>query len=137
MNCRFIQYYALRLQLLCFSFCCIFYIHSLNGQIRDGDQLQIILKETQKYCENVKNIALHYICKERITDKENMLSKRRGGVSGVIREKKFFNVTSVKHNSYLYDYQLIRKDDVLQEQRVLLEENGKSKIRGTLISAKN
>ncbi len=115
------------LLILYFSFRCVLFGCSLNGQIQNRDQLQKMLEGTQKYCENVKNIALHYTCTERITDKENVLRRRRGAVSGLLREKMFFEVLRVKRNTYIYDYQLIRKDDVLKEQRILLEENKKKK----------
>lgn len=103
--------------------------HSQVVSSESPGKLQDMLRETQKYCEKVKNIALHYICKERITDKENILRQRRGGASGLLREKKFFDVLRVKRSSYVYDYQLLKKDDELREQRMLLEENGKKRGR--------
>jgi hypothetical protein len=105
----------------------IAYAHSQVSPLESPGKLQNMLRETQRYCEKVKNIALHYICKERITDKENILRRRRGGASGLLREKKYFDVLRVKRSTYVYDYQLLRKNDELKEQRILLEENRKKR----------
>ena len=112
-----------------FVFCCMPYVHAQGPPVESPGRLQNLLREAQRYCENVKNIALHYICKEQVTDKENILRRRRGGASGLLREKKYFDVLRVKRSTYVYDYQLVRKNDELEEQRILLEENGRKRDR--------
>ena len=110
-----------------FVFCCMLYGYSRDGQMDSPGQLQKVLQETQRYCEKVKNIALYYVCEERIMDKEYVLRKRRGTASGLLREKRFFDVLRVKRSSYVYDYQLIHKDDEIKEQRILIEKNKKKR----------
>ncbi|MBN1273009.1 MAG: hypothetical protein JXB26_12135 [Candidatus Aminicenantes bacterium] len=122
-----IYIYSPALWILYFFCCVLFFLNPLYGQAWDSHQLKSILEGTQNYCEKVKNIALHYICTERIADKENILGKRRDFGSRMLMEKQYFKVLRSKRNIYFYDYQLIRKDDALEEKRILLEENGKKK----------
>lgn len=76
----------------------------------DAASLPEILKQTAEYCKRLDHISLHFVCNEEINER---LYKYRG---------RFF-----KENIYIYDYQLIRKDRNVQEQRTLLEENGKER----------
>jgi len=84
-----------------------------------------ILKETANYCERVKGMALFYVCKEKITEKEFFFSGTSFARSATEREQRPFRVVSTKEKKLLYDYQLIKKAGELKEQRILLEEDGK------------
>jgi len=84
------------------------YVLSESDEKSGAADLPRILEKTAEYCESLDEIALHFICNEEI--KEHFYWGRYSG-----------------QNSYVYDYQLIRKDKAIEEQRVLIEENGQEK----------
>ncbi len=67
-----------------------------------------ILKKTAAYCKRLNEIALHFICNEQI-------------------KERFYMGRFFEQNTYVYDYQLIRKAMAIEERRVLIEENGQEK----------
>jgi hypothetical protein len=91
-----------------------------------------ILHETKDYCERVKSIALYYMCIEEIESKRYFY---RATNPGRIREDGTFEsmpgkklkLRNSKKTTYKYDFQLVKKDEELVEQRILLEENRKVK----------
>jgi hypothetical protein len=66
------------------------------------------LKKTAEYCERLDRISLHFVCHEEI--KEYIYSTEY--------------VPNFIDNTYVYDYQLIRKGTGVKEQRILIEDNG-------------
>jgi len=92
----------------------------------DQVRLKKILKETAAYCDRIKNLALYYICKEKITTKENIFS-RTTSATGLLREERHFQIRKIERQDYVYDYQLVKKSGKLAEKRILLEENGKKR----------
>ena len=89
--------------------------------------LPLILKKSAEYCKRLESSLLDFICEEEIVERvdtyldliqqlpiENDFNLR----STIPREVK---------NKYLYDYQLIRKNNKIKETRILLKENGKKK----------
>jgi len=85
-------------------------------------ELKTILEETGKYCERIKNIALFFVCKEKIVNTYYKYKETRYW-------NLFFSIPGYreKHktkNTFTYDYQLIKKGDELQEKRILIEEDG-------------
>ncbi len=94
-----------------------------NEQKADLEQ---ILEKVSVYCERVKRIALYYVCKEKISDKENHFS-RIAASSGMVREARAYSIRSTETQNFVYDYQLVKKDEEIIERRILLEENGKKR----------
>jgi len=85
----------------------------------DNIALEEILQRCALYCEGLESAALFYVCKEKA--KEEIIIKREIRIGTKI-------TPAVKEiNSYIYDYQLIRKGDKFEENRILIEENGKKK----------
>ena len=74
----------------------------------DQEELELILKKCAEYCERLNNVSLYFVCKEEI-------------------KEKIYNFRAVEKNMYIYDYQLIRKGNSTNEQRILIEENGQEK----------
>ena len=101
-----------------------------NNQEEYGPKLEVILKKTGEYCEKVKNLALHYVCKENIVDIHYFYRTRevieRVPKSSFITSTIRFELKGSKKKSYVYDYQLIRKSGEMIEKRDLLEEEGKT-----------
>jgi len=76
------------------------------------DDLRDILDKAAKYCSRLSKISLFYTCHEEIVEKIYNPYKIKTWGSGY----------SVEKSSYLYDYQLIKKEE-MQEKRTLLKEN--------------
>ena len=85
-----------------------FFSQTDNPKMVNQEELELILKKCEEYCERLKNISLYFICKEEI------------------KEKVYYRIGFEK-NMYIYDYQLIRKGNSTDEQRILIEENGQEK----------
>jgi len=97
-----------------------------------GLQRDRILAAAGDYCETLKNMALNFVCREKIEEKTYEFSRglifrpskeRRRGLSPLPDLRRTRTVKA----SFVYDYQLIKKGGVLRERRDLLEENGKKK----------
>lgn len=94
-------------------------------------ELEKILKETGEYCEKLKDMALNFVCEEKIAEKtrefgKTIVFKPRNRP----RNSTFFEdlkITKTKKNSYIYDYQMIKKGDDFKEKRDLFLENGKKR----------
>jgi len=83
-----------------------------NSQI----ELEKILKKSSDYCERLASSALFFVCIEKIEEEIFTLSTY-GRRLRTLTEK----------NVYIYDYQLIKKGEKIEEKRILLEENGKKR----------
>ena len=83
-----------------------------------------ILKKSSSYCERLAQSALFFVCQERIEEVIYFYSY-------MPRFRKYRIISSVpqkiEKNTYLYDYQLIKKGRKFEEKRILLEENGEKK----------
>jgi len=116
-----------------------------------SDTLEKVLEGSAKYCDKLAAAALDFVCVERIEETEQ--SEHRKSYPGspetwspssnpetgsrVMKPSSTQIVTKsyrqnrqpqkVKNNSYVYDYQLIKKGSEIEEKRILLEENGKKK----------
>jgi hypothetical protein len=82
-------------------------------------KLDEILEKTAEYCEKLENSSLDFTCVEEIKEK---IYYQQGFTRFHVRPTGFFH-----QNTYVYDYQLIRKENKIAERRVLVEENGKKK----------
>jgi len=83
-----------------------------NSDKRAQEELEEILKECAEYCERLDNVSLYFVCKEKITE-------------DIFRGDSF--AMGEGRNTYIYDYQLIRKENKFVEQRILIEENGQKR----------
>jgi len=91
-----------------------------------------ILAHSAVYCENVKAIALYFVCREQIESVHYNYKERMaegGRVEGP--ERTFAKPNRIKFephgarlNRYLYDYQLVNTNGALTERWTLIEENG-------------
>ena len=84
--------------------------------------LEKILKAEGDYCELVKKMALYFVCKERVQEKENMFDR---GSRSNRSSADALRVMKVKRQDFLFDYQIIKKGFDFQEKRILLERDGK------------
>jgi hypothetical protein len=97
------------------------------------DDLTTILNKCAEYCRKLADSALYFICQEKIN--EEIYEFRSGGtvvVTGGEGDTITYGTASsfkrrANRNVYIYDYQLIKKGERIEETRTLLEENGKKK----------
>ena len=99
---------------------------------KDRARLNQLLIRSAEYCEKVKNIALFYVCLEKIKEKKYIYrttTSERISLGGAVIEKpyKSLKLKRTRIYSYVYDYQLIKKGEELNERRILLEKNNKKK----------
>jgi len=96
----------------------------------DQAELEVILKKCAEYCEKLNNSVLYFVCNEKITEVINNLgpSSRRRSPSGRVYyfNEKGETASPITKNVYIYDFQLIRKENKIRERRILLKENGKT-----------
>jgi hypothetical protein len=107
-------------------------IHSQRTDSNSSNQveLEVILKKCAEYCEKLSNSVLDFVCNEKITEVINNLGPRLRGSSQSVRvyyfNEKGETASPIEKNVYIYDYQLIRKENKIRERRILLKENGKT-----------
>lgn len=100
------------------------------------EELQMVLDKSAEYCLKLSESALYYICNEKIREKfkriegpagTSIVNPRafiRGGEMGAISFS-YLWLGGTKKHVYVYDYQLIKKEDNIEEKRVLMEKDGK------------
>ena len=102
-----------------------------NSEPGQKDELVRILENCADYCERLENITLHFVCKEKITEVINnrYYSRVAPTLTTLGTNKKLEENTSPidERNIFVYDYQLKRQGSVIDEQRILLNENGRKK----------
>ena len=81
----------------------------------DQATLRKALKKIREYCTRLKNGAYHFVCIEEISEKIDYSQD-------IPRD--IHDQYVISKNKYLYDYQLIKKDGLTKESRILLEANG-------------
>jgi len=87
-----------------------------------------ILKRAADYCDRLKTVALHYVCDERIIQTNyvyNVVTIIRNSGGDLIPMRKRWNLKKKSNREVLYDYQLLRKEDRLEEKRSALKFDGK------------
>jgi hypothetical protein len=94
-------------------------------------RLARVLERTKEYCAKLERAALDFTCIEKIEERTYSTTEEapEGVVpnpSGVVYTYKPVN-TPYYANTYVYDYQFIRKGSRKTENRVLIEENGRKK----------
>ncbi|MBM3297730.1 MAG: hypothetical protein FJY83_09045 [Candidatus Aminicenantes bacterium] len=98
------------------------------------EEWRLLLKKSAEYCRRLERAALDFICLERISESVDFSkdvslhaarSKRSGGDTLSGRGRKISRQSIA--NSYVYDYQLIRKGGEAEERRILIEENGEKR----------
>jgi hypothetical protein len=103
-------------------------------QKNSKDDLAAILVNCADYCRKLSSSALYFVCQEKI--EEDIYEFRSGGVTVMVSGEGGEAVTyktsptmrrKATKNSFVYDYQLTKKGEKIEETRTLLEENGKKK----------
>ncbi len=101
------------------------------------EELQRILDKCSEYCLKLSESALYYVCHERIKEKSKNLDGPAPGMSimpPISSSGLVFSGASVidlilgdtSRHVYVNDYQLIRKKDIIEEKRILMEMDRKN-----------
>lgn len=88
---------------------------STSEKNAEQERLKEILRKTGQYCRLLEKAAIDFVCLEEISEK---IDRSRDYPGSYPRYRK---------NTYVYDYQFIKKKYILEEARILLEENGRKK----------
>lgn len=94
-------------------------------------ELKTVLDLCNKYCQKLSAYSLYYVCLEIINAKINAVADEFIGTlsfSGAeYKDSQLFQLMlkDNKKNSYLYDYQLIRKNGSINEKRIPLGKTGR------------
>jgi hypothetical protein len=108
---------------------CLFADQTKSSQ----DSLTTILDKSGEYCRKLADSALYFVCQERISEEIYEFRGGGGGIAisadGGVSTTYFARPSRRKttKNSYIYDYQLMKKEERVDETRALVEENGKKK----------
>jgi hypothetical protein len=112
----------------------IFGIHAqtpAKGSAEDVALLEQVMQKTGDYCERLKAVALDFICHENIKENTYFYNKqssyRRSNITGDLVFGTQLKLRRIQDKTFVYDYQMIRKEEERYEKRDLLEENGKKK----------
>lgn len=88
----------------------------------DQANLTDVLVKAANYCEKLKSAAFHYFCNEEIDEIFNKYPTYRRW-----QDKGKRHASDREANRYVYEYQILKKDETVQEKRVLIEKNGEKK----------
>ncbi len=102
----------------------------------DDAVLNSALETAGRYCQKLQNFVYYFTCLEEVVETIRGVVRMQWShpISGqdptsAEAEGSAVSATdSTLQNTYLYDYQLIRKKGVNQESRTLLEKNGQKKV---------
>jgi len=105
------------------------HIKGLKPDLDSNSQpdLEIILKKCADYCEALSNSVLDFVCQEKIKEEIYHSFFRARASLKTTGPTYRVQVPTTEKNVYIYDYQLIRKENKIKERRTLLKENGKKK----------
>jgi len=102
-------------------------------------RLARILERTKEYCAKLERAALDFTCLEKIEERTYSATEEApdvsipqpGGMSYAYKSIK----TPYYANTYVYDYQFVRRGSHKTENRLLVEENGrKKKVREAVLT---
>ena len=106
---------------LSFLICSLTVLALPYSQEKRSKDLEEILDKCAVYCERLANASLYFVCNERIEETRYEYYFPRFSYARDPFARK------VEYNSYVYDYQLMKKGNKIEENRILLEENGKKR----------
>ncbi len=116
-------------------------------------ELKKVLELSAAYCQKLSDAAMDFVCEESIKDTDynlyipkemksvNSVDKTEITSSGMIRVLSTPrllapNPFKTKTNRYVCDYQMIKKNDRIEERRIILQENGRSVKEKNLLEEK-
>lgn len=86
------------------------YIQGKSEEKDNAFDLSLILEKAANYCQKLDQASLHFVCHEEVKEYIYFVEYAPNYID----------------NTYVYDYQLIKKGMSHREMRALIEENGQS-----------
>ena len=107
------------------------YMHELNLN-SDQTKLKNILEKTAEYCEKLENMAMDFVCQEKIKERTYYYKavetySPANMKSATPLAKVSLRLKNSKRNTYVYEYHMIKKGLMQEEKRILLKEGKKEK----------
>ncbi len=95
----------------------------------ENTDLNQILENCAQYCDKLSHSALYFVCTEKV---DEMIRKPQESASHSIQTSggttyTMYGGVQTERHTYIYDYQLVRKEGIIKESRILLKEDGKKK----------
>lgn len=88
------------------------------------DKLRDILKKTAQYCNLLEENVFHFICREKVTETQSRTRYNTNNLHYGNYRQNLPRANKIK-NTYVNEYQIIKKGKFLKEWRKLLKFNGK------------
>jgi len=116
-------------QLICFFWIMICGLYSARGvrqwegSPKNPPELEVILKQTGAYCDRLAHSVLYFVCRERVEEESQYQVRKWTNYPSAFSELPV--PPTVRRNTWIYDYQLIKQENQYDEKRLLLEENGR------------
>lgn len=114
-------------------FCGFFYLNNIYDNLGSDSlmnnkiKLERVLRKSADYCDAVAKSALFFVCKEKIEEEIHHIDFSKVTVGRPTDMRRVYRVRKprpkVEKNTYIYDYQLIKKGTKVEESRILLQEN--------------
>jgi hypothetical protein len=105
-----------------------------NIQVKETDTILLnnILENCAEYCQRLSEVALFFVCEEKIRETIYNRSQRvvilRSRATYMMSAPEITAQAQNERNKYVYDYQLVRDGKNIKESRILLQENGQEKF---------
>ena len=94
-------------------------------------RLARVLERTKEYCAKLERAALDFTCIEKIEERTYSMNEDapEGAAANPVGMAYNYKPANTPYyaNTYVYDYQFVRKGSRKAENRVLIEENGRKK----------
>jgi hypothetical protein len=100
--------------------------------------LASVISSAREYCAKLERAALDFVCLEEVEERLDLSLDDRAGLERTAqarvrdpgtqietRRRYVIRRNPKQKNTYLYDYQFIRREGQVEEKRVLLKKNGK------------
>ncbi|HZX11661.1 MAG TPA: hypothetical protein VFG01_12015 [Acidobacteriota bacterium] len=109
------------------------FLSILTSSQEQEDRIKLIriLNKAEEYCNKLGNAAFDFVCKEKITEKIDVTPEWTPSdrILKIVKDLpgSWGPSKKIKKNTFVYDYQLIKKGRDVVEKRILLKENGKKR----------
>lgn len=117
--------------ILVFSFVLICFVETSSRENNIQIKLADVLEKGSEYCEKLEKAAFNFVSNEKIIEIIDITDEWAGRDQVLKLVKDLPGAwgpsKKIKKNTFIYDYQLIKKGGRTKETRILLEENGKEK----------
>lgn len=112
--------------------------HEIQAPDNATPSLASVISSAREYCAKLERAALDFVCIEEVEERLDLSLDDRAGLERTAqarvrdpgtqmetRSRYVIRRNPKQRNTYLYDYQFIRREGQVEERRILLKKNGK------------